>query len=99
MEDRIGKALSKLRVVMRSSGWTQVEVAEKIGVTQKTFSFWMHKKSRPFLNKVLVIEELCNKYEQGKEKGKEGKESNDLKHRFKHGIVSVHWGGEIYEGR
>lgn len=74
MEDRIGKALSKLRVVMRSSGWTQVEVAEKIGVTQKTFSFWMHKKSRPSLNKVLAIEELCNKYEQGKEKGKKGKE-------------------------
>ena len=76
MEDRTGKALSRLRLIMRSSGWTQVEVAEKIGVTQKTFSFWMHKKARPSLNRVLVIEELCNKYEQGKEKGKKGKEQS-----------------------
>lgn len=82
MEDRVKRALGRVRVVMRTNKWSQVEMAKKIGVTQKTLSFWLTGRTRPVIEKVRVIEELCNKYEQSNRKSNKGnkvgnKENNE----------------------
>lgn len=68
MENRVDKALNRLRAVMRANKWSQVETAAQIGVTQKTLSFWLTGKTQPAIEKVRVIEEFCNKNEQSNRK-------------------------------
>ena len=68
MENRVDKALDRLRAVMRANKWSQVETAAQIGVAQKTLSFWLTGKTQPVIEKVRVIEEFCNKNEQSNRK-------------------------------
>ncbi|MBQ1373477.1 hypothetical protein IIY66_01580 [Candidatus Saccharibacteria bacterium] len=45
VEDRVNKALGKLKTVMQTNNWSQTETAAQIGVAQKTLSYksWCKK--------------------------------------------------------
>lgn len=85
MEDRVNKALGRLKTVMQTNNWSQTEAATRIGVAQKTLSFWLTGKVNPTAKKIEVIEEFCRSYEKSNEgnnaatKGNEkGNESNNV---------------------
>lgn len=89
MKDRAEKALDRLRIMMRATKMSQVDVAGKIGVTQKTLSFWLTGKTHPVIKKVQVIEEFCNNFEQSNKKSnksnKEGNKGNNESNKNKKG--------------
>lgn len=44
---------------LKASGLTQVEFANKLGVTQSTVGFWLHNKP-PTIERAIQIEKLTN---------------------------------------
>ena len=63
---------------MRSNKLSQEVMADKIGVSQKTLSYWLTGKSHPTAKKVIKITEICDEYEKGNETFTKGNEkSND----------------------
>lgn len=57
MEHNIGKAIAELR---RSNGWTQIVLAEKLGVSDKAVSKWESGRGFPEITLLPVLSELFN---------------------------------------
>lgn len=51
---------SKLRELRKIEGWTQEEVAKKLGISKQTYSHYENEKRKPSLN---TIRELANVYQ------------------------------------
>lgn len=51
---------NKLRELRKIEGWTQEEVANKLGVSKQTYSHYENEKRRPGLD---IIKELANVYQ------------------------------------
>lgn len=62
--------LERLRGIMRSNKLSQEVMANKIGVSQKTISYWLTGKARPTAKKSIKIAEICDRHEKGNKKSK-----------------------------
>jgi transcriptional regulator with XRE-family HTH domain len=55
-----GNSINRLRNLIGELGWTQAELAEKVGVTPRTVSLWATGKTKEVPKVVIIhLELLC----------------------------------------
>ena len=54
----LGKRINELRL---SFGWTQVQLAQKLGVTKQTVSNWENDNIQPSIDMLIKLSKIFNK--------------------------------------
>lgn len=62
MANETNVALDTLKKIMQSTGWSQADTANKLGVSAKTLGFWLNGRVTPSTKNIETIQNFCSRY-------------------------------------